>query len=69
MCFIFYVSLFASVIHFEICVIGIPVLLERCLGDRLARSGIVFTPASCSSSALLEPIPLISVSFDSVADS
>jgi len=59
-----FIILFASMIHFEICVIGIPVFSERCLGERFAKSEVVFTPAISNSFALFEPIPFISVKFD-----
>ena len=58
--------MFASIIHFEICVIGIPVFSARCFGERFAKSETVFTPAISSSKALLGPIPSISVKFDSL---
>jgi len=66
---VLFVSLFASIIHFEIFVIGIPVFSARCLGERFAKSETVFTPASSSSSALFEPMPIISVKFDILSDS
>ena len=66
--FVYFVSLFASIIHFEICVMGMPVFSARCLGERFAKSDSVFTPANSSSIALLVPIPFISVKFDPVSD-
>ena len=61
---VLFVSLFACMIQFEICAIGIPVFSERCLGERFARSETVFTPESSSSTALFEPIPFIPVKSD-----
>ena len=62
-----FVSLFASTIHVDIRVMGIPVFSARCCGDRFARSAMVVTPASSSSIALFGPIPFICVKFELTA--
>jgi hypothetical protein len=61
------VSLFAFMIHFEICVTGIPVFSESCSAEVFAKSETVFTPANSNSSALFWFIPSISVNSDVLA--
>lgn len=65
---VYFFSLFASIIHSEICLMGIPVFSARCFGERFAKSEIFFTPTISRSRALLGPIPLIFVKFDLVSD-
>ena len=53
--------LFASMIHIEIWLRGIPVFFARFFGDRFAKSAIVLTPAISNSLALFVPMPGIFV--------